>query len=118
MRKMKTIASVLAALTVGGLLMAGTGHAEDQWQRNHPGRVHINHRLRNQDHRINQGLRDHQLNGPEAQQLHAEDRGIYNQERQDAAADGGHLTSGERRQINHEENAESRQIYQDRHDGQ
>ncbi len=115
MKKMKTIASLFAVLTVSGLALAGTGHAEDQWQRNHQGRVHINHRLKNQDRRINQGVRDHQLNGAEANQLHAEDRSIYNQERQDAAADGGHLTGAERHQINQEENAESRQIYQDRH---
>jgi hypothetical protein len=117
MKKMKTIASLLAALSVSGFMLAGTVHAENQWQRDHEGRVHINHRLKNQNRRINQGLKHGQLNGTEAQQLHAEDQSIRNQERQDAAADHGHLTSSERQQINREENAESRQIYQDRHDG-
>ncbi len=115
MKSTKTIASFFAALAVTGFLFAGTGHAEDQWQRNHQGRVHINHRLRNQNRRINQGIRHDQLNGAEANQLHAEDRSIYNQERQDARGDNGHLTGAERHQINQEENAESRQIYQDRH---
>ena len=117
MKKMTAVASILTALTLGGFLFAGTGHAEGPWQRNHPGRAEINGRLRRQDRRINQGVRAGQLNGAEAQQLHQEDRSILNQERQDAAANNGHLTGAERRQINREENSESRQIYQDRHNG-
>jgi hypothetical protein len=115
MNKMKTVASILTALTLGGFVFAGTGHAEGPWQANHPGRVEVNHRLRRQDRRINQGMRRGQLNGAEARQLHQEDRSIRNQERTDAAGDNGHLTGAEHRQINQEENAESRQIYQDRH---
>ncbi|HLX36223.1 MAG TPA: hypothetical protein VKR29_00430 [Candidatus Binataceae bacterium] len=117
MKKMTAVASILTALTLGGFVFAGSGHAEDQWQRNHQGRVEVNSRLRRQDRRINAGERRGQLNGAEAQQLHQEDQSIRNQERQDAAANNGHLTGGERRQLNREENAESRQIYQDRHNG-
>ena len=47
--------------------------------------------------------------------LDSDQAAAINQERVDAAANNGHLTRGEDRQINHEENAESRQIYQDRH---
>jgi len=117
MKKLKTVASILTALTLGGFLFAGTGHAEGPWQANHPGRAEVNGRLRRQDRRINQGIRRGQINPNEAQQLRQEDSSIRNQERTDASANNGHLTGGERRQINREENAESRQIYQDRHNG-
>ena len=118
MTKMKTVASILTALTLGGFVFASIpAHAETPWQRNHSGRVEVNGRLRRQDRRVNQGLRRDQLSGAQAQQLHQEDRNIRNQERTDAAGDNGHLTGTERRQINREENAESRQIYQDRHNG-
>ena len=35
MNRMKTTASVLTAMTVSSFIFAGTGYAEDQWQRNH-----------------------------------------------------------------------------------
>ena len=117
MKRTKTIASIFAALTLSGFMFAGIGHA-DEWQNHHPRRAEVNRRLGRQDHRINAGLRHDQLNAGEAAQLHSEDQSIRNQERQDAARDNGHITRGEQQQINHEENAESRQIYQDRHDGQ
>ena len=116
MNRMKTTASILTALTVSGFIFAGTGFAQDQWQRNHPGRTEVNQRIRRQDRRINQGVRHGQLSAGEANQLRAEDQSIYRQETQDAAANHGHLTGAERRQLNREENAESRQIYQERHD--
>jgi len=117
MKKSRTIASIVTALSLGGLVLASTGFAADQWQRNHPARTEVNQRIRRQDRRINQGLRHGQLNGAEAQQLRNEDRSIYDQEIQDANANHGHITGSERRQLNREENAESRQIYQDRHNG-
>ena len=113
MKTTKITASILTALTLGGFVLVGTGHAEDQWQRNHEGRAEINNRLENQDRRINRGVRDGELSPREAQQLHAEDQGIRNQERQDAEANHGHLTGAERRQLNREENSESRQIHHD-----
>ena len=116
MKKMTTLAAALGALTVCGFILSGTAMAQTQWQENHPGRREVNSRLRRQDHRINQGERHGQLTPGEAQQLHAEDQSIANQEAQDAAAHHGHLTKGERQQLNREENAESRQIYQERHD--
>ena len=117
MKRTKTIASILTALSLSCFMFAGIGHA-DEWQNRHPRRAEVNHRLRHQNRRINAGLRHGQLNAGEAAQLHSEDQSIRNQERQDAAANNGHLTRGEQRQINHEENAESRQIHHERHDGQ
>ena len=111
-----SLASFLTALMVGGLIYAGTASAQSTWQENHPGRAEVNARLRKQDRRIIRGEKHGQLSPAEAAQLHTEDQSIANQERQDAAMHHGHLTGAERRQINREENAESRQIYHERHD--
>jgi hypothetical protein len=117
MKRTRTIVSILTALTLSGFMFAGIGHA-DEWHDHHPRRVQVNHRLRHQNRRINAGLRHGKLNGEEAAQLHSEDQSIRNQEREDAAANNGHITRRERHQLNQEENAESRQIHQDRHNGQ
>ena len=117
MKKTTTIASILTALSLSCFMFAGTGHA-GEWQNNHPRRAEVNHRLHRQNRRINAGLRHGQLNAGEAAQLHSEDQSIRNQERADAAAHNGHITRSERHQLNQEENAESRQIHEERHDGQ
>jgi uncharacterized protein HemX len=113
----KKITSVCAGLAVASFMVAGTSFAND-WQQNHPRRAQVNHRLNNENRRVNQGLKKGQLSGQEAQQLHSEDQSIRTQEQEDAAAHDGHITRGEQKQINQEENAEGHQIYQDRHDGQ
>ena len=115
MNSFKTIASICAGLTLGFFLISGPSFAEDQWQEHHPGRAHINHRLKHQNQRIDSGEKHGKISSSEAAQLHAEDQSIRNQEQQDAAANHGHLTKSERKEINHEENAESRQIHEDRH---
>jgi hypothetical protein len=112
---MRIFTTICAGLFFGSLMLAGPSFAENQWQHNHQGRVDINHRLRHQNRRIDRGTHRGQLSGSEAQQLHAEDQNIHNQEVQDAASNHGHLTQSERKQIHHEENAEGHQIYQDRH---
>jgi hypothetical protein len=115
MNSFKTIASIFGALALGGLFLAGPSLAENQWQENHPGRTRINHRLKHQNHRLEEGIKHGKISESEAQQIHSEDQSIHNQEVQDAAAHHGHLTRNERKQLNHEENAESRQIHEDRH---
>jgi hypothetical protein len=42
---------------------------------------------------------------------------IENQEKADMAAHNGHLTKGEQKQLNKEQNRTSKQIYKDKHDG-
>ena len=59
--------------------------------------------------------RDWQIDQKEARQLHAEDRAIRQQERAQAAQNGGHITKAEQRQLNREENQVSKQIYEETH---
>jgi len=75
----------------------------------------INQRLENQHDRIVNGTKDDQLTRRERTTLRADDAAIRAQERVYRHANDGHLTNAERRQLTHELNRTSRQIYRDRH---
>lgn len=81
----------------------------------HPRRLEVNGRLFNQEHRINAGVRDGQLTHQEAHQLRADEHGIYREERQMAKLDNGHITRADQKALNQQENATSKDIYNDRH---
>jgi len=119
MFKTKIVTSALAGLTLATFMAMGSGpaFAQTAWQRNHPARAAFNHRYRRENRRINQGIRRGQINPNEANQLRSENRSIYGQEMNDARANGGALTRGERQQLHQEQNSESRSIYQDRRNG-
>ena len=111
LRKLLTTAAL-------GAMLAGAGVADAQtWQQRHPRRAEVNHRLAHQNARIDAGLRDHQLTRREAHQLRSDDRSIRGEERADASVHGSHITRGEQRQINAQENANSRAIHHDRRVG-
>ena len=65
-RKHLGYAAVLVALA--GL--AGTASAETTWQKNHPRRTQVNHRLDNQDRRIHQDVKNGTLTKSQAASLH------------------------------------------------
>jgi hypothetical protein len=71
-----------------------------------------------QQERINQGINSGQLNGREAARLEKREAKIDGQIAADRAANGGHLTPAERRQINREQNHTSRAIFNQKHDAQ
>ncbi|MGA9110830.1 MAG: hypothetical protein WB290_11085 [Smithella sp.] len=89
--------------------------AETQWQKNHPRRAEVNKRLKNQNRRINQGVKNGQLNKQQARQLHKEDHQIRQEERDMASQNGGHITKQEKKTLNQQENAASKQIYDEKH---
>jgi hypothetical protein len=111
---MKTLRFLVATST---LYIATPGHADPAWDAAHPRRAEVNQRLANQNRRIHEGVADHQLTDHQARQLHREDRAIRAEERADAAAHGGHITRGEQRQLNRQENQVSRQIHRERQAG-
>lgn len=102
------------AIAFGLTLLAMAPVQAGDWQQNHPRRAQVNGRLGNQGRRIDQGVRNGTLTRGQARQLHQEDRGIRQEERQDAAQNGGHISRQEQRQLNRQENAESRQIHQEK----
>ena len=113
-----SISRIAAGLALAAALISPVAaNAATQWQRHHPARTHINQRLANQNRRISAGLRDGQLTRGQAHALRADDHAIRAQERADARADHnhGHLTGGQIRTLNQEENANSAAIHTDRH---
>jgi hypothetical protein len=104
----------VAALMASVVLAGGTSFA-GSWQQNHPRRAEVNGRLGNQNSRIRNGVRDDQLTRGQAHQLHAEDRDIRDQERLYARDHDGHISKGEDRLLNQQENSVSKQIYDERH---
>jgi hypothetical protein len=110
--KQKILVAVMGAgLTLFGAAAASAG----TWQDNHPRRVEVNHRLENQDMRINRNLRDGRIGPHQAAMLHREDRAIRHEERRDARFNNGHLTRMEQARLNHQENRVSGRIYRDAH---
>jgi hypothetical protein len=89
---------------------AMSASAETQWDRNHPRREQVNDRLANQNRRINQEVREGEISGYQARQLHREDRAIRHEERAMAGFNDGHITRAEQRALNQQENAVSSQI--------
>lgn len=98
------------------MLFSTASHADGYWAANHPRRAEVNQRLANQHQRINAGVRDGSLTPHEAHKLRREDRTIRAEERAMAAEHNGHITKGEQRMLNRQENRTSRQIYRERRD--
>src|SRR5277367_5240145 len=76
-----------------------------------------NTREANQDQRIANGLRSGQMTSGEAAKAERTQSKIDQQVHNDRAANGGKLTGQEKQQINGEQNAASRQIYNEKHNG-
>ena len=75
----------------------------------------INQRLNSQHQRIRQGVVSGQVTRGEQYRLNRRDARIHAQEHLDRRFDNGHLTGGERRNLNRELNNSSGHIYQDKH---
>ncbi len=94
-----------------GVLAGTTGLANaETWNQAHPRRAEVNARLNNQNHRINRELREGEITPGQARALHAQDHLIRSEERFMAGQNGGHITRGEQRLLNRQENGVSREI--------
>jgi len=92
-----------------------TGAPGSKFATDHPRRNQVNKRVDNQRARINEGVKSGELSKEQAQQLRANDRAIKAQEHAEVKANGGHLTKAEQRQLNQEENANSKLIHDEKH---
>jgi hypothetical protein len=106
--KFKAIVFTVSFAVIGG--MVTSAFAETQWERNHPRRDQVNDRLSNQNRRINNELKEGEINRRQANQLHREDRAIRHEERTMSKFDNGHITKSEQKTLNQQENAVSGQI--------
>lgn len=110
-------------LAAGGLIIAGSAVAQTTtsgagpgtYDPGHPRVNEVNGREANQENRINNGVKNGQLTQGQATRLQNGENRIQNQEKRDMAAHDGHLTKGEQRHLNREQNRESRRITNAKH---
>jgi hypothetical protein len=107
----KTALRILAAAAVA-FSFSGVASAQTHWDATHPRRAEVNHRLANQDRRIHQEVREHEINHAQAATLHRDDRQIRHEERLMASQDHGHVTKLEQHTLNQQESHVSNQIGQ------
>ena len=106
--KIKVLAIVILAFF--GLALpsfAQTG----KWDKNHPRRAQVNSRLNNQNRRINNKVKNGQMSKAEAHHLKSNDHKMRQEERDMASQNHGHITKGEQKTLNQQENANSRKIH-------
>lgn len=103
--RMLQIATALYTLSAASLVAQST---YDQ-------RHEINERKGNQQARIAQGARSGQLTPRETSHLERQEGRINREEHSMRAADGGHLTAGDRHTLANQQNRESQRIYNDKH---
>jgi hypothetical protein len=106
LKRSLTLAAALAMLTA----VAGTASADTTWQKNHPRREQVNHRLNNQEKRIHNDVKNGTLTKGQAASLHKEDHQVRQEERDMASQNGGHITKGEQKVLNQQENGISKEI--------
>ena len=106
-KKTLTFAAAIVSLAA---LVGTTASAETTWQKNHPRRTQVNSRLNNQNRRIHQDVKNGTMTKGQAAAVHHEDHQIRQEERDMASQNGGHITKGEDRVLNQQENGVSGQI--------
>jgi hypothetical protein len=90
----------------------------DAQQQNVNPKSEVGQRQRNQQQRIGEGIENGSLNAREASRLERREAGVNKEVAAMRQANGGTLTKGERRLVNHQQNKNSRAIYRQKHDGQ
>jgi hypothetical protein len=81
----------------------------------HYGYNEVDSRRYNQQQRIANGIASGRMNAAEASRVEHKEAAINHEVHNERAANGGHLTGGERAQVNHQQNQVSRQIYRTKH---
>ena len=115
MKRYMKILGITLLISVFFLVSLPAVNAETEWQKEHPRRTEVNKRLKNQNKRINEGVKSGKLTKQQAHQLHKEDHQIRQEERDMASQNGGHITKQEKKTLNQQENAVSKQIYNEKH---
>ena len=121
---MKKLTKSLLLLAVCGLMSLGTASAQTSNASGagpgvddpgHPRVNEVNGREQNQQDRIANGVKNGTMSPGQAAHVERQEQHIDNQEKADMAAHNGHLTKGEQRQLNKEQNKTSKEIYRDKH---
>ena len=106
--------SLIAAslLLTGTFAISAEASARTAWQRSHPARTHINHRIVRQQARITHEVREGDMSRGDARALRKDVHSVRVQERAYAQANdnNGHLTGAQARDLNQQLNQTSQQI--------
>lgn len=115
MNKINTYHKV-AVITLATMLVTGftagamAADKDTKFEKHHPRREQVNNRLKHQNKRIHEEVKEGDLTKQQAQTLHKDDRQIRQEERDMASQNGGHITKQEQKTLNQQENAVSKQI--------
>lgn len=113
--------SLFASLALAAVLMSGSAMAQTATDPTVPGHPRVNEvdqRLENQQSRINNGVKDGQLNAKEVTRDENVDNRVSRQLANDEAKHKGHITKAEQNQMNKELNNNSRRIHHQREVGE
>jgi len=100
----------LISMMMGALLLGSVSSVLAQNQ--------VNQRQRNQQKRIAEGVENGSLTPAETARLERQEAAIHHEVKTERKANGGKLTPQERRQVNRQQNRESKRIYRQKHDAQ
>ncbi|MGA2197854.1 MAG: hypothetical protein ABSH40_21500 [Bryobacteraceae bacterium] len=81
----------------------------------HYGNNQVDARRENQQDRIANGIASGKMNAAQASKVEKSEAGINHEVKSDRAANGGKLTQAEKKQVNQQQNKQSRTIYKDKH---
>jgi len=101
---------IVVSMMMGALMLGGVSNVLAQNE--------INQRQRNQQQRIGEGVENGSLTPGETAHLEKQEAAIHHEVKTERQANGGTLTAQERRQVNRQQNRESRRIYKQKHDAQ
>jgi hypothetical protein len=113
---MKTIARLaLLVLVAPAALFAGAALAQSTHVPRHPRVNEVNHRIDNQQRRIDAGVAQGTITPAQAARDERRAGNIAQRASAAEARHGGHLTAGETRRLNRAQNRNSRAIHRQRH---
>lgn len=108
---MKTLRIAMIGCSLAAVIgLSPAASAETRWARHHPRQHEVLRREHHQIARINRERREGEITGAQARADRSADRAIARQDHADARANGGYITKAQQRQLNAEENAQSRTI--------
>ena len=118
-----TFTMSLLLLAVGGLMLTGSATAQTSTTSGagpgvvdpgHPRVNEVNAREENQQQRIGNGVKNGTLNSKQTANLENRETNVQNREKADMAKNNGHLTKGEQKGINRQQNRISKSIAKDK----
>ncbi len=118
-----TLTKSLLVLAVGGLMITGSASAQTSTTSGagpgvvdpgHPRVNQVNGREENQQQRIGNGVKNGTLTSKQTANLENRETSVQNREKADMAKNNGHLTKGEQKGINRQQNRISKSIAKDK----